>query len=282
MTAESTFADCSSSASTLQPTNGCSYSTWPVACETRGRISLPCSGCSWSCTPTSGTPCSPAERTTGSRPCCGHVPPVAVRSSAGVPYVRPEGARTWAEAPPDGAEWAGALEPIPPRERRDFLLRSISWTSSLNVDWILADAATDPGPHAIAGAYDRYMTDQDRHRRGLAAPAGRGRPAVSRPVDCRRPALRQPPGGDANRRHREHGVAPVRRTGSGRASSIRRHARCGAPGAPAATEDRRAQEEAGRPPAAARGRVGGRPARTRQPAACPEGETFRGVRRARR
>jgi hypothetical protein len=76
---------------------------------------------------------------------------------AGAAYVRPEGARTWAEAPPDSAEWAGALEPIPPQERRDFLLRSISWTSSLNVDWILADAATDPGSHAITGAYDRYM-----------------------------------------------------------------------------------------------------------------------------
>ena len=75
----------------------------------------------------------------------------------GVRYVRPEGARTWAEEPPDRTEWASVLEPIPPPERRDHLLRSISWTSSLNVDWILADAATDVSPDAIASAYDRYM-----------------------------------------------------------------------------------------------------------------------------
>ena len=75
----------------------------------------------------------------------------------GVRYERPEGGRTWAEEPPDGTEWASVLEPIPPLERRDYLLRSISWTSSLNVDWILADAATDLSPDAIAGAYDRYM-----------------------------------------------------------------------------------------------------------------------------
>jgi hypothetical protein len=75
----------------------------------------------------------------------------------GAPYVRPEGARAWAEAPPRATEWAGAVEPIPPPERRNWLLRSIAWTSSLNVDWILAEAATEPGPEAIAAAYDRYL-----------------------------------------------------------------------------------------------------------------------------
>jgi hypothetical protein len=79
----------------------------------------------------------------------------ALRS--GVPYVRPEGARAWAEEPPGAAEWAGFLEPVPPTERRIRLLTSIAWTSSLNVDWILAGAATDPGPDSIAASYDRYL-----------------------------------------------------------------------------------------------------------------------------
>ena len=82
----------------------------------------------------------------------------------GISYVRPEGARAWAEAPPGATEWAGAVEPIPPAERRSWLLRSIAWTSSLNVDWILAEAATDPGPGAIAAAYERYL--------GMRAPTG--------------------------------------------------------------------------------------------------------------
>jgi len=75
----------------------------------------------------------------------------------GVPYVRPEGARAWAEAPPGDTEWVGAVEPIPPPERRSWLLRSVAWTSSLNVDRILAEAATDPRPDAVAAAYDRYL-----------------------------------------------------------------------------------------------------------------------------
>ena len=76
----------------------------------------------------------------------------------GVRYETPEGARSWADAPPDRTEWTGLLGSAPPPERRKTLLRSVAWTSSLNVDWILGDAAEDGSPDdALARAYDRYL-----------------------------------------------------------------------------------------------------------------------------
>lgn len=79
----------------------------------------------------------------------------SLRPGAG--YSRPEGARAWAALPPDGTEWAALLEVVTPAERRGTLLRSVAWTSSLNVDWILGDASAEDGPDdALSRAYERY------------------------------------------------------------------------------------------------------------------------------
>lgn len=75
----------------------------------------------------------------------------------GALYGRPEGARAWAAVPPDQTEWAGLLETVAPADRRGTLLRSVAWTSSLNVDWILGDASARDGPDdALSRAHDRY------------------------------------------------------------------------------------------------------------------------------
>ena len=75
----------------------------------------------------------------------------------GVRYERPEGARAWAGAPPDRAEWARLLGSVPPPERREMLLRTVAFTSSVNVDWILGDATADgDSDAALARAHDRY------------------------------------------------------------------------------------------------------------------------------
>jgi predicted ribosome quality control (RQC) complex YloA/Tae2 family protein len=80
----------------------------------------------------------------------------------GAIYGRPEGARAWATDPPAEAEWTRLLDTVPSGQRRDVLLRSAAWTSSLNVDWILGDAARDDAPAGdgpadpVAGTYGRY------------------------------------------------------------------------------------------------------------------------------
>lgn len=80
----------------------------------------------------------------------------------GARYARPEGARDWAAGPPAESEWVRLLESVPPEGRREMLLRSAAWTSSLNVDWILGeaacvDAAAEGGPVGpLATAYERY------------------------------------------------------------------------------------------------------------------------------
>ena len=77
----------------------------------------------------------------------------------GTRYVRPEGARTWSDSPPDRTEWASLLRPVPPPEWRTTLLRSVAWTSSLNVDWILGDPASDVSggiDDALDRAHSRY------------------------------------------------------------------------------------------------------------------------------
>jgi predicted ribosome quality control (RQC) complex YloA/Tae2 family protein len=63
----------------------------------------------------------------------------------GVVYASPEGARRWSDELPTAAEWSELLASVAHGARRDLLLRSVAWTSSLNVDWILGGAAgTDP------------------------------------------------------------------------------------------------------------------------------------------
>jgi len=76
----------------------------------------------------------------------------------GALYSKPEGARAWAAVPPDGTEWAGLLDAVAPADRRGTLLRSVAWTSSLNVDWILGNASAEDDPDdALSGAHERYM-----------------------------------------------------------------------------------------------------------------------------
>ena len=76
----------------------------------------------------------------------------------GARYLGPEGARGWAHEPPDVAEWEDLLGSVPPPKRRDTLLRLAAWTSSLNVDWILGDAAVEGSPDdALRSSHERYV-----------------------------------------------------------------------------------------------------------------------------
>ncbi len=85
----------------------------------------------------------------------------------GATYARPEGARSWAAGPPPATEWLRLLESVPPEARRAVLLRSAAWTSSLNVDWILGeaahgDASAESGTEGpLARAYERYSRIRD-------------------------------------------------------------------------------------------------------------------------
>ena len=86
----------------------------------------------------------------------------------GARYVGPEGARAWADQPPDVTEWESLLESIPPPRRRETLLHSMASTSSLNVDWILGEAAVEGSPDdALRASHERYV----RLRTGSAGEA---------------------------------------------------------------------------------------------------------------
>ena len=71
-------------------------------------------------------------------------------------YTPPSGARDWASALPDSTRWEERLVASAPGERRRILLRSVAWTSSLNVDWILGDAAHSDDAGELSAALSRY------------------------------------------------------------------------------------------------------------------------------
>ena len=76
---------------------------------------------------------------------------------AGVPYEPPGRAgagREGAESPISLDRWQDLLRDIDPGERGRALVRSVAWTSPLNVAAILGPAATEPGP--IEPAWKRY------------------------------------------------------------------------------------------------------------------------------
>ena len=76
----------------------------------------------------------------------------------GVRYRGPEGARKWAHELPDVAEWEALLGSVPPTRWRETLLRSMAWTSSLNVDWILGETAVKGSPDgALRTSHERYV-----------------------------------------------------------------------------------------------------------------------------
>ncbi len=82
----------------------------------------------------------------------------------GVVYGSPEGGRRWSHEVPTAAEWNELLASVEPGARRDLLLRSVAWTSSLNVDWIL-------GAVAEAGVSEDDLRDSlDRYAAIRAAP----------------------------------------------------------------------------------------------------------------
>ncbi|MDP2470245.1 MAG: NFACT RNA binding domain-containing protein [Candidatus Palauibacterales bacterium] len=86
----------------------------------------------------------------------------------GARYVRPVGARRWAEAAPDEDAWSSALDGVPAARRCQALLEGVSWTSSLNVDWILGGAGGQDAHRDLAGAFGRYT----ELRTAIAEPRG--------------------------------------------------------------------------------------------------------------
>jgi len=95
----------------------------------------------------------------------------------GATYARPESARSWAEAPPDADDWRRLLGPVDPGRRRATLLDSVAWCSSINVDWILGEAAHGDGEDALAAALDRYLELRTRTGKAWLNP----RAATSQP-----------------------------------------------------------------------------------------------------
>ncbi len=109
----------------------------------------------------------------------------------GSAYVVPEGARRWARRLPEPLEWEELVGPVPPKLRRDFLVRNVAWTSSLNVDWVLGDAARSATRQALEEACERYLAVRDSRRwaawlidrRGGAQPYPVALGAGARPSD---------------------------------------------------------------------------------------------------
>jgi predicted ribosome quality control (RQC) complex YloA/Tae2 family protein len=67
----------------------------------------------------------------------------------GVPYVSPPpSTREGADGALSAERWRQLLEPIAPGERRGALLASVAWTSPLNADALLGEAAAAEGPPA--------------------------------------------------------------------------------------------------------------------------------------
>lgn len=74
----------------------------------------------------------------------------------GAAYRPPAGARNWEETSPEPAAWEEMLTAVPPEDRRGHLLRRVAWLSSLNVEWVLGEAARRHGRPALQDAYRRY------------------------------------------------------------------------------------------------------------------------------
>ncbi|MEN8143321.1 MAG: NFACT RNA binding domain-containing protein [Gemmatimonadota bacterium] len=76
----------------------------------------------------------------------------------GKPYSAPASRRSWAADLPSGADWAATIVGLEVEGRRAAILASISYTSGLNVDFLLgsAMACTDVGADELKQAYDRY------------------------------------------------------------------------------------------------------------------------------
>ncbi len=100
----------------------------------------------------------------------------------GAAYQRPEGARAWADAAPHADEWKNLLAAVPPADRRAVLLRSAAWTSSLNVDWILGDAAADGSDDVLARAFDRYASIRVPTGQAWLVPAGKAPQPYPAPI----------------------------------------------------------------------------------------------------
>ena len=70
-------------------------------------------------------------------------------------YRPPAGRRRWQEEEPSAGAWRELLGDVPPGQRRGAALREVAWLSSVNVGWVLGEAAGGAGSDAEAGAPDR-------------------------------------------------------------------------------------------------------------------------------
>ncbi|MFQ5888498.1 MAG: NFACT RNA binding domain-containing protein [Gemmatimonadota bacterium] len=86
----------------------------------------------------------------------------------GAPYRAPASSRRWIGSPPALDEWVRLFEPVPPSERRALALREVGWSSGINVDAILADAASSTDGDVLRGSHERFL--------GLREAVGAGRP----------------------------------------------------------------------------------------------------------
>lgn len=78
------------------------------------------------------------------------------RLAPGAMYVPPANPRRGAVEPPDAEVWMESLGDVEPEDRRGVALREWAWVSTLNIDWVLGIAATDPDEGPLREAFCRY------------------------------------------------------------------------------------------------------------------------------
>lgn len=77
---------------------------------------------------------------------------------AGIPYALPRSfGRQGASAPMQLDLWLATLAAAAPGERIAPLLRTVAYTSPINAQWILGEAAVHDGDAALTRAYERYL-----------------------------------------------------------------------------------------------------------------------------
>ena len=90
------------------------------------------------------------------------------RLEPGAKYEPPADPRRGASGPPEGEAWVESLGSVEPADRRGAALRGWAYLSTINIDWVLGEAATDPGEGPLREAFSRYCELLDEPSAGGA------------------------------------------------------------------------------------------------------------------
>lgn len=104
---------------------------------------------------------------------------------AGEDYAPPRGDRRGADAPLSREAWSALLRDAPPERRRGATLRAVAWLSAVNVDWVLGEAALEPGSDDTAAAGDVEALGRAHERYLAVCEAARSLAGGADPVPCR-------------------------------------------------------------------------------------------------